>query len=98
VTIILAGGAAFVTGRAIAQSWLGLPALFVYMALLAGATRFIHFSLFSGSLLSVYYYVIDYLALLAICYMGMRLTRARQMTRQYGFRFERSGLFGWRPR
>jgi hypothetical protein len=98
VTVVLAGGAAYMTGRAAALTWLPALQLGFYMVLLAAATRFIHFALFDGSLLSLYYYLVDLAVLLAIAFMGMRITRARQMARQYGFHFERSGPFGWRPK
>ncbi|MEO4000914.1 DUF6867 family protein [Mesorhizobium sp. CAU 1732] len=85
VTIILAGGAAFMTGRAIARSWLGTFHIVTYMVLLAAATRFIHFALFSGTLISLHYYVVDLIVLLAIAVLGFRMTRAKQMRRQYSF-------------
>lgn len=98
VTVILAGGAAYMTGRAAARGWMPNWQLVVYMVLLAAATRFIHFALFSGSLLSPYYYVIDLILLLAIGFAGMRLTRSSQMASQYRFAFDRSGVFGWKRR
>ena len=98
VTIVLAGGAAYMTGRAAAITWTPPLQLALYMVLLAGATRFIHFALFEGSLLSLYYYMVDLAVLLIIAFVGMRVTRARQMARQYGFRFDKSGPFGWRPK
>ena len=95
VTVILAGGAAFLTGRAIARSWQGAATLVIYMLLLAAATRFIHFALFSGTLLSPYYYVIDLIVITAIAFLGMRITRAGQMATQYSFEYQRSGSIGW---
>lgn len=85
VTIVLAGGAAYLTGRAIARVWLGLGQLALYMVLLAAATRFIHFALFQGTLLSLHYYLVDLVVLVAIAFLGFRLTRNKQMARQYGF-------------
>jgi len=85
VTVVLAGGAAFMTGRAIASVWAGRGQLAIYMILLAGATRFIHFALFKGTLLAPYYYVVDLIVLLAIAEAGFRLTRSKQMVQQYGF-------------
>ena len=64
----------------------------------AAATRFIHFALFSGSLLTIYYYVIDLAVLLVIGFAGMRMTRSKQMATQYGFAFDRAGPFGWKRR
>ena len=85
VTVILAGGAAYLTGRALANSWLGLKQLAGYMVLLAGAARFIHFALFEGTLLSLHYYIVDLIVLLALAYLGFRVTRSKQMARQYRF-------------
>lgn len=98
VTVMLAGGAAYVTGRAVAKAWLGHAYLVWYVVLLAAATRFIHFALFRGSLLSVHYYVVDLIVLLIIAFAGFRITRATQMARQYGFAYERTGPFGWKLR
>lgn len=97
VTVILAGGAAYMTGRAVAQSWLGAGALVVYVLLLTGATRFIHFALFGGSLLTIQYFLVDLVVLLAIAFIGMRLTRGRQMARQYRFRGRGAGEADGRP-
>ena len=95
VTVALAGGAAYLTGRAVARSWLTDVNLVIYMVLLAAATRFIHFALFSGTLLSPYYYAVDLIVLLALAFLGKRITRARQMARQYGFIYERTGPLSW---
>ncbi|HEV7416819.1 MAG TPA: hypothetical protein VGN98_11705 [Tianweitania sediminis] len=98
VTIILAGGAAYLTGRAIALTWRSMGTLAFYMVLLTAATRFIHFALFNGTLLSPYYYVVDLIVLLVIATIGQRITRSQQMARQYGFEYDRSGGLGWKRR
>ncbi|MEO3389081.1 DUF6867 family protein [Mesorhizobium sp. CAU 1741] len=91
VTVMLAGGAAYLTGRAIANSWLGTKHVVAYMVLLAAATRFIHFALFQGTLLSVHYYLVDLIVLIVIATLGFRMTRAKQMSRQYRFLTAGSG-------
>lgn len=96
VTVVLAGGAAFLTGRALARTWDTDVKLFLYMILLAAATRFIHFALFGGSLLAGWYYIVDLVVITAIAFLGKRVTRARQMATQYGFEYERSGSLAWR--
>ncbi|WP_173933636.1 DUF6867 family protein [Chelativorans sp. Marseille-P2723] len=98
VTVILAGGAAYLTGRAIARAWQPKLQLAFYIVLLAAATRFIHFALFGGTLLTLHYYVVDLIVLLAIAFLGMRITRAGQMSTQYSFRYARKGFLGWRLR
>jgi hypothetical protein len=95
VTVILAGGAAYLTGRSNARIWGDNISLVIYMVLLAAATRFIHFALFSGTLLSPWYYVVDLIVLLIIAFVGKRFTRAGQMERQYGFEYERRNAFAW---
>ena len=94
VTVILAGGAAYLTGRAVAQSWLSIAQLALYVLLLNFATRFIHFALFGGSLLTIQYFLVDLVVLLAIAFVGFRITRGRQMARQYRFRSQPRGEAG----
>lgn len=95
VTMILAGGAAFLTGRAVARAWEGETRLVVYMVLLAAATRFIHFALFGGSLLSLQYYLVDFTVITIIALLGKRMTRAKQMSTQYSFEYVRSSAIAW---
>ena len=85
VTVVLAGGAAYLTGRALAGVWQGTRQLVTYMVLLAAATRFIHFALFRGTLLSAHYYLVDLIVLLLAAGLGFWVTRKGQMQRQYGF-------------
>jgi Domain of unknown function (DUF6867) len=85
VTVILGGAAAFATGRAIAQTWRPWWQLVLYMLILGGAQRFIHFALFGGTLLSQYYYAVDSLIAIGFALIGFRFARARQMAQQYGF-------------
>lgn len=95
VTIVLAGGAAFLTGRAQARIWQGPKMLVFYMVLLAAATRFLHFALFDGTLLSLHYYLVDFVIITAIAFIGKRMTRSRQMGQQYSFAYDRKGVFSW---
>lgn len=95
ITVVLAGGAAYLTGRAIARTWRTDMNLVIYMLLLAAATRFIHFALFQGTLLSGYYYLVDLIVLLAMAFIGKRVTRSRQMATQYSFLYERKGPLNW---
>lgn len=98
VTVLIAGAAAYMTGRAIASTWQSNRILIFYIVLLTAATRFIHFALFEGTLLSFYYYLVDLVVLLAIAFAAKRITRARQMVTQYGFKFEPAGIAGWSER
>jgi len=98
LTCILGGGAAWLAGRAVARSWSNPWQLVPYMALLGAAIRFLHYGLLGGTLLSAHYYLVDTAVLLAAALIGFRLKRARQMTTQYRWLYERSGPFGWRER
>ena len=48
VTGVIGGGAAFLAGRAIAQTWRPFWNVLLYMAMLGAAVRFVHFALFEG--------------------------------------------------
>ena len=85
VTVILGGGAAFIAGRAVAQTWRPWRQGVLYMLILGAAVRFIHFALFGGTLLSVYFYAIDTGVALLFASLGFRVTRQHQMARQYTF-------------
>ena len=62
---MIGGGAAFLAGRAIAQTWRPFWHVVIYMAMLGAAVRFVHFALFEGTLLSPASYAADTLYLLA---------------------------------
>lgn len=95
VTVVLAGGAAYLTGRAVARAWVPNSHIVIYTMILAAAARFIHFALFEGTLLSIHYYVVDLIVALAFALLGKRLTRAGQMADQYSFIFRRTGPLSW---
>ena len=93
VTVILGGGAAWLTGRATARTWSPWWQLVFYVALLTIALRFIHFSLFEGTFFlpprdfptALYYAGVDFVVLMIAAIIGRKVTRSRQMARQYGF-------------
>jgi hypothetical protein len=98
VTVVMGGWAAWMTGRAMAVTWQPYLLGVAYFLLLAAAVRFIHYALFGGTLLSLHYYVVDALVLVALGSLGFRYTRARQMARQYRWLYERSGPLTWREK
>ena len=98
ITVIMGGWAAWMTGRAMALTWRPFGQLVAYLLILAVAVRFIHFALFEGTLLSLHYYLVDAVVILAIGSLGFRYNRARQMTTQYRWLYERTGPFSWRER
>ena len=98
ITLVLGGGCAFMTGRALALNWRPQWHYVVYGLLLAFADRFLTFALFDGALLSAGAYVVDACLLVAIAAIAFRLTRARQLIRQYPWDYEASFFVLSRPR
>ena len=98
VTIALGGGAAYLSGRAIASTWRPWWHVALYMLVLALAVRFMHFALFGGTLLSLHYYAVDLAFCLLFGFLGFRITRARQMATQYRWLYRRAGPLKWLPR
>lgn len=98
ITCLMGGWAAWMTGRAVALTWRPYAQCVLYLLLLAWAVRFIHYALFGGTLVSLHYYLVDAAVILLIGSLGYRATRARQMTTQYRWLYERAGPLSWRER
>ena len=96
VTGAIGGAAAWLTGRAIAQTWRPFWHLLVYVALLGAAVRFVHFALFEADLLTPISYIVDTLFLLAVASLSFRIARTSQMVTQYPWLYERVGPLRWR--
>jgi uncharacterized protein DUF6867 len=96
LTILVGGGAAALSGRAIALAWRPPWQVAIAALLLGGAARFFHFALFNGELLSAPSYGCDSLIFIIAGMIAWRATRAHQMVRQYPWLYVRSGLLGWR--
>jgi hypothetical protein len=96
VTVILGGGAAWLAGRAVAATWRPWWQVVAYALILGFAVRFIHFSLFNGTLLSLHYYLVDSAFCMAFGFFGFRIARAGQMVAQYHWLNATAGLLRWR--
>src|SRR5205809_7250658 len=93
--VVLGGGAAYLSGRAIALAWQGLGLLLLYGALLATAVRFFAFALAGETLSSVQFWLVAFLLLAIFAGLGFRVTRTSQMVTQYDWLNERRGLLNW---
>ena len=98
VTGVIGGGAALLAGRAIASTWRPYWYVIAYMLLLGAGVRFLHFALFQADILSLPSYLADTLYVMAVSSIAYRMTRVRQMARQYPWLYEQTGPFGWRER
>lgn len=85
VTLVMGGGAAWLSGRAIALTWRPWWMVLLAAFALGVAVRFFHHTLFGGTLLTPHYFAVDTVILVLLALAGFRLTRTRQMARQYGF-------------
>jgi len=98
VTIILGGGTAALSGRAIAETWRPWWQVVAYSFILGASVRFFHFSLFDGTLLSLHYYLVDTAICMAFGALGFRAARAGQMVTQYRWINLPLGRLRWRRR
>jgi hypothetical protein len=98
ITVILGGAAAWMTGKAMAETWRSPLTLALYLLLLGAAVRFIHFALFEGHLLTLQFYLVDTVILLVFGFLGFRYARTNQMTTQYYWLFEKASPLSWRSR
>ena len=93
--VILVGGAAFMTGQAVASTWRPPRHVVFYGLLLAATARFLTWSLFHGVLLSPTGYVVDAVLLTGIALFAHRITHVRKMVGQYPWLYRRRGLAGY---
>ena len=97
-TVLMGGGAAFQTGRAVAQTWQSIWQLVPYVLLLTFTIRFLYYAVLEQTLLSFHYFGIDFVVLLFAAVIGWQLRRAKQMTTQYRWLYGPAGPFGWRAK
>ncbi len=85
-TVILGGGAAYIMGKAIAETWRPLWQVVAYAVLLGLVVRFMHFALFEEVMLSALNFGVDLVVLLISAITGYFSARRRQMAIQYGWK------------
>jgi hypothetical protein len=98
MTLLLFGGAALMTGRALGENWRAAWQAVLYALLLALGDRFLLFALFAGELLSPSGFAIAAIFLALVCLAARRATLARRMVRQYPWLYVSAGPFSWRER
>jgi hypothetical protein len=98
MTVVLFGGAAWMTGRALAVSWKPLWMALPYGALLGLGARFLTFALFEGEFLSLSGYLSSTAVLVLVTLLAYRLYHVRQMVQQYPWMYERRWLVAWREK
>jgi hypothetical protein len=98
LTGIFGGGAAWMSGRGVAETWRPL-----HFAVLAGfglalMTRFLTYGLFDGALLSLTGYLRDGILLAGIAAVAWRMRLAAKMVAQYPWLYRSAGPFSWTTR
>ena len=98
LTVIIFGGVAGLTGRALARTWQRPWVIAPYSLLLSLGARFLTYALFEGKLLSLSAYLAATAVILFIMLCAYRLCLVRQMVRQYPWMYERYRLLTWRDK
>ena len=98
VTLVLMGGAGWMTGQALARTWRPIWQLIPYGLLLGFGDRFLVYALFDGELINAGAYVIDTVVIFVIGAVAFRRTQVAKMVDQYPWLYRRSGPFSWRNR
>jgi hypothetical protein len=98
LSVVLFGGAGFLMGQAIGETWRPAWQNVPYGLLLAAGCRFLTYALFGSDLLSIGGYVASAVVILALALLAWRLASVRRMIIQYPWLYERAGAFAWRER
>jgi hypothetical protein len=98
LNLVLIGPASIAAGHAVALTWRPWAQIVLYSALLSALLRFLDYALVNGELWSVGGFLLGWAVQLAFAAFAFRLTRARQMVRQYPWLYRRKGLLGWEER
>jgi hypothetical protein len=98
LTVILIGGAAIMTGRALADGWKSPWQVVLACFGIALADRFLVYALFGGELLSLSGFVIDFVVITAMALIAHRLMVVHKMVSQYPWRYQRESLWTYREK
>jgi hypothetical protein len=96
LTVVVFGFAAFMMGRALADTWRPGWQIVAYSLLLGVANRLFQNFLAGNDVLNLLAYVIGAAVLLGIAGVAFRATQAHKMVTQYPWLYERAGPFSWR--
>jgi len=98
LTVCIFGGAAFLMGQAIAETWRPMWQNIPYAILLVIVNRYFAWALFKQPAFDVLEILLDAVVIIGFALIAYRLTQARKMVAQYPWIYERNGLFTWREK
>jgi hypothetical protein len=84
-TVVLGAGAAYVTGKAIADTWRPYWHIIMYALALTLVVRFMHYALFDEVMVSLGNFIVDAAVLVPAAMLGHAVARRRQMATQYSW-------------
>lgn len=98
LTVIIFGGASFLMGQAIAETWRPIWQNIVYGAVLVAVERFFAWCLFQAPAFNTGGILLNAVVIIGFALLAYRLTLVRKMVSQYPWLYERNGLFSWRDK
>jgi hypothetical protein len=98
LTVIITGGAAIMTGRALADGWKSPWVVVAACFGLGIANRFLIYALFDGPLLHLMGFLVNYAVITALALAAYRLTTVHKMVSQYPWRYEQVSLWSYREK
>ena len=98
LTVVAFGFAAFMMGRALADTWRPAWQNVAYGLLLGVANRLFQNFLNANDVLNLVAYAIGTAVLIVIAMAAYRATQAHKMVTQYPWLYERAGSFSWRQK
>ena len=98
LTVVIIGGAGFLTGQALARGWRSMWQVLPYAGLLGLADRFLSYALFDLPLLSLGGYLAGTAVILVLSLTAYRTTQVAKMVSQYPWLYERVGPLAWRDK
>jgi len=98
LTVAVGGGASVMMGRNFATNWRSVGAVIAAGVGIGLGVRFLHYSLFEQTLLTLPGFLADAAVQIALGLLGFRWRRTEQMTSQYYWLYERTGPLSWRDK
>lgn len=98
LTVVITGGAAVLTGRALSDGWKSPWQVVAACFGLALGDRFLVYALFGGELLHLAGFVTHFLVITVMALVAHRITAVRKMVNQYPWRYERASLWTYREK
>ncbi len=98
LTVVIVGGAAVMTGQALARTWRPVWQVLFACIGLGLADRFLVYDLFDGPLFSLKGYLFDTAVITIMGLVAYRLSRVNKVVQQYPWLYERSNPWSYRRR